>query len=230
MRKLIGLLAGASGLVLAAAALAVGGGANPPSNAPPGPGTKVGTVTARDAAAGGGLKGCPSDGAANFDTYSLGHDFGQLSLTAVKRECKAPDATAIAVGAPALRQNTKTYSYGTCEQPAGLDSGCADPVSVQNFPACERNLSLYKRYPAPDGAVYPYDLTRIRGVPAAIFDDGDRIEIYTGDATVVVWGQDPDLVRKAAESLQGLHGGAPVDVRDNLPDPASNAMTGGLAC
>lgn len=230
MRKLIGLAAAASGLVLATAALAVGGSASTPSNVPPGPGAKSQGAGARDAAAGGGLKDCPSDGSTNFDTYSLGPQFGRLSLTGVQRECKAPDATAIAVGAPALRQNNKTYLYGTCKQPTETEGGCADPISVQSFPACERNLSLYKRYPAPDGTVYPYDMTRIRGVPAAIFDDGDRIEVYTGDVTVVVWGQDPALVEKAAKSLRGLHGRTDVTASDHLPDPAPGALTGDLAC
>jgi hypothetical protein len=72
---------------------------------------------------------------------------------------------------------------------------------VQSWPACERNIALYSQYPGPEGPT-PYTLTTMRGVPAAVFDDGDRIEVYTGDATVVVFADDPAVAQAAVDSLR----------------------------
>jgi hypothetical protein len=45
-------------------------------------------------------------------------------------------------------------------------------------------------------------------VQAASFEQGHRLELYTGDATVRVMGDDPDQVRRAA-----------LDMRSAPPDP-----------
>lgn len=230
MRRLIAMLAGMSVLGVAGAAIAGVGGADDRRQVSLGPGTRIVGPPEIDAAAGGGLKDCPDDKSANFDTYSLGSRFGDLPLTDVTRRCEAPQESARSLGAPALRTNVMEYMYGTCAPPIEREGGCAVPISVQNFPACERNLSLYERYPAPDGSVYPHELTRIRGTPAAVFNAGTRIEVYSGDATVVIWGQDAYLVRKAARSLKGNHRGQLVAAEATLPAPAPGATEGRLAC
>jgi hypothetical protein len=210
-------------------AIAQVGRAPAPTPVQPGPGTRSGAAYA-DASAGGGLKPCPADKAPNFDAYSLGAEFEGHKLTGADRVCNPPDSSAVAMRAPAVRDNNLTYLYGTCKVPDDDEASCPYPVSVQNFPACERNLSLYQRYPAPSGESVPYTKTTVRGVPAAVFDGGLRIEVYTGDVTVVVWGQVAAAVRRAATHLQGLHGGKPVDGAEGLPDPRPGAMQGTLPC
>jgi hypothetical protein len=209
-------------------ALAQGGG---PAPAPirPGPGSPA-TGDKVDAAAGGGLKPCPSDKSANFDTYSLGGTFEDNRRGAPQRVCGMPSASAQAMRSPAVRDNHLGFNYGTCDVPPEDEASCAYPIAIQSFPACERNLSLYQRYPAPDGQSYPYEKTAIRGVPAAIFDSGQRIEIYTGDATVVVWGTSAPTVARAAERLQGTHRGTVVPASKELPAPSAGALDGKLAC
>lgn len=218
--------AGAGGVV----AVALAQTAQPqPAPIAPGPGLNPGDG-AVDAAAGGGLKPCPADKSANFDTYSLGATFEGQRRGQVERACQPPDPTARAMSAPALRDNHAGYNYGTCTVPPEDEASCPYPIAVQNFPACERNLSLYRRYAAPDGQTYPFDETTIRGVPAAVFDSGLRVEVYTGDVTVVIWGTEAGAVRRAASRLQGLHRGRPVSVSQDLPAPDPGAQQGKLAC
>ena len=86
------------------------------------------------------------------------------------------------------------------------------------------------RYAAPDGQAYDSKLTKIRGTDAAVFDDGLRIEVYTGDATVVIWGTDAARVRRAANALHGVHAGRKIASSDPLPAPESGAQEGQLRC
>lgn len=225
----IGLLSVVAVGVLLAGSSALGGSpSNRTLNAAPAPGVPT-PAAMPDAAGGGGLKACTAD-AANFDSYSVGVKFDGLPRTDTKRVCEAPDATAIRAGAPALRDNNLTFIYGTCRIPDDAEGGCSFPLSVQNFPACERNLSLYQRFPSPTGDVYPHIETEVRGVPAAVFDDGRRIEVYTGDATVVIWGQTATRVSAAARSLQGTHHGEAISPQQTLPPPEPGATAGRLAC
>lgn len=167
---------------------------------------------------------------ANFDTYSVGAVFEGNKLNPVQRVCEEPDAVAIAEHAPAIRDNHVAFLYGTCTVPPEDESSCPLPISVQVFPACERNRSLYTRYPAPDGRVYDFTPIKIRGTEAAVFDDGLRIEVYTGNATVVIWGTDAARVGRAANALRGVHAGHTIGVSDPLPGPERGAQEGLLRC
>src|SRR5438105_3310491 len=107
-----------------------------------------------------------------FERFSLlaaGDHVDGLSLVAVLRR----DDTADYV----------SFVYGDCT--AGDDVGCAPPVEVQVWPACRRNLGLYDS-PLP-GAPVP-ERTFVRGVPAALLDDGQQLELQTSGSTVVVFG------------------------------------------
>jgi hypothetical protein len=172
------------------------------------------------------LKACPSDGSANFDTYSAGPSVAGKGLAQSLRRCE-PLYTG--PSAPPGRVNSDTKIYGSCMPEAGSES-CSFPVTVESWPACERNLSLYRRHPAPDGSRLAYTTTQIRGTQAAIFDEGTRIEVYTGDATVVVTSTSADLARRAANQLVGNHRGKPVKGDENLPESDPGAVDGTLAC
>jgi hypothetical protein len=131
-------------------------------------------------------------------------------------------------GAPTRIDKSVTL-YGTCS-PASNGGRCAPPLQVASWPACERNLALYEKYPAPDGTTDPYTMTTIRGVPAAIFDGGQQIEIYAAETTIVVFSEKAALARAAASRLTGVHGGRRVTRADDLPAPAKGALTGDWTC
>jgi hypothetical protein len=117
--------------------------------------------------------------------------------------------------------NYVSFIYGDCI--AIDDYGCAPPVEVQIWPACLRNPSLYEQPGAPQGGVVP-----VRGVPAAFYEDGRRLEIQTGASTVVVFGRTQAEVATVADALRGVN----VAVRrgDDLPAPAAGALDGALPC
>jgi hypothetical protein len=173
----------------------------------------------------GGVKSCPADGrSVDFDQYSLGDSFAGLRRSAVLRRCDAPDPT----HGESLGANYVTSIYGDCL--VTVDEGCAPPLEVQTWPACERNFSVYTH--EPEGLpLNPSELFDVRGARAAAFDNGTRLEVYTGDATVVIFADDRDQVRAAAESLTGQTSeGATVGPADPLPAPAAGALVGHLAC
>jgi hypothetical protein len=120
--------------------------------------------------------------------------------------------------------NYVSFVYGECE--ARNEVGCAPPGEVQVWPACLRNPAVYVRNRSPV-APRPVPAT-VRGVPAAIFEDGHRLELQTGTSTVVVFGETPPFVRALAAGLRGVNvaiaHGAP------LPAPAPGALEGSLGC
>lgn len=91
--------------------------------------------------------------------------------------------------------------YGDC--PATPEGGCAPPLEVQSWPECRRDRAGYDDT-AP-GARKAMGLTTFgRGpnpVPGAVFEDGTRLELYTGTTTIVVFADDPRLGRRAAGVL-----------------------------
>ncbi|MGH3031467.1 MAG: hypothetical protein ACRDNE_12045 [Gaiellaceae bacterium] len=117
-----------------------------------------------------------------------------------------------------------TFIYGDCE--AESDAGCAPPLQVQVWRACERNLPSYSRTPAGDPL--PHEKVRVRGVPAAFFEGGGRLELYTGDVSVVLFGEGRDQLLRAAGALRGANVEIASEV--DLPPPADGALEGRLRC
>jgi hypothetical protein len=163
---------------------------------------------------------------ANFRLYSLGASFQDLPLTAVIRRCDNPD--------PWGSANYVSYIYGDCEPqpPPGetyIDGGCAPPLEVQIWPACERSLGDYNGDPRVSQP------RQLRGVPVAAVDDW--VEVYTADSTVVVFGHDQALIERAVTALHPL---PPEDApakypprlrkSDDLPPPNSGALSGQTGC
>ncbi len=170
-----------------------------------------------------------ADEPANFPVYSAGPSVAGLDVTALTRRCDAPEP-----GAPA-RANFVTYIYGSCAIVAGSE-GCSPPLEVQSWPACERSLADYQ---LEDGVPYPHEnLGELDGVPAYAFNEGTRVELYAGAATVVVFSADPGLIEQAVAALQrepsskppGVPQSASDDQTTDLPDPAPGAMAGSLSC
>lgn len=171
----------------------------------------------------------------NFTLYSLGATFEGLPLEAVLRRCGKP--MRVPGNSPTLpptwRANYVSYIYGWCDPAAAStgdysDHGCAPPLEIQVWPACERNVAMYEPADRPL-------LRQRRGVPSS--GDGGRIELYPGHSTVIVHANDAGMAERAVASLLPVRGdyvpatGVPrlVDV-PTLPAPPSTALTGALRC
>jgi hypothetical protein len=117
------------------------------------------------------------------------------------------------------------FIYGVCT--AEEEQGCAPPLEVQVWPACVRNLSLYSPSgPVPQAAVPVW--ATIRGVPAAFFEDFQRLELQTGTATIVIFAKGYEQLIDVAESLRGLN--VAVGPKQPLPQPPPEAVAGKLGC
>jgi hypothetical protein len=126
------------------------------------------------------------------------------------------------------------FLYGSCESTSQEESGCNPPVQVIVFPACERNFSLYERFPTPDGKIaIAYEDVEINGVPGIDVDEGGlhRLELYTGDVTIVVYSLADDRRFEIARSLRPINEKARVAAdAGGLPPPVPGAVEGTLTC
>ncbi len=169
----------------------------------------------------------------NFDSYYLGDSFEDLPLSATDRRCYLPDPNY----PDDPGSNDVSYFYGTCTPPP--DGGCTPPLEVQTWPACERYRDMYML--DPYGTPLPrIDLT-VQGVPASLFEDGYRLEIYTGGSTVVIFGDDSAQIMRAGNAIQEAPGipslkslleeePRPQAQSTTLEPPTEGALDGTLAC
>jgi hypothetical protein len=146
-----------------------------------------------------------------FPLHWLGKGFRGLPLTKVHRSAQPPD------GAP-QGINAVSFSYGQCD--AVSDSGCSVPVEVQVWTACMRQLDMYEIAPRRP---LPHEKATIRGVPAAFIDPSidSRLELYTRDATIIIWAEERGVLEETAKALRSLNKLLPaVGPEDPLPAPA----------
>jgi hypothetical protein len=145
---------------------------------------------------------------ADFPIYSAGTSVeGQPLVAVLRRNNNA--------------QNYVSFVYGDCTPSGGM--GCAPPAEVQVWPACVRNISLYDEQFGP-----PFERTDVRGAPAFNFEHGHRLEVQTGESTIVIFGQTPELVTAIGARLEGVN--VPVQAQERLPAPAQGALEGKRAC
>lgn len=144
-----------------------------------------------------------------FPLYSAGDRVEGLPLIAVLRR----DDTADYV----------SFVYGDCV--AEDESGCAPPAEIQVWPACRRSLSLYES--APPGGVLPEHFVT-RGVRAALFDEGTRLELQTGLSTVVIFADSRARALRIAAALRAVDG--TVTPGRPLPQPDPGAIGGAMDC
>jgi hypothetical protein len=165
----------------------------------------------------------------NFQIFSAGPSVGGVRLNSVERGCG--EAT-FADEQPA---NFVNYIYGHCEISEGAD-GCLPPLEIQTWPACQRALAdysydgepmSYRRLPTDDGAE-----------AVEILLDG-RVEVYTGESTVVIFSEDPAMTEKALTLLQSQERGQTpasqvgeieAEPKHGLTPPAAGATEGELPC
>lgn len=142
-----------------------------------------------------------------YPLYNAGSSTDGLALTAVLRRQGSADYV--------------SFVYGDCQ--AADHRGCAPPAEIQVWPACRRNLSMYR---SPQGPVP--EPTVVRSAPAAFFEGGRRLEVQTGRSTIVIFARSRPEVERLAADLRGVN----VDVEPGamLPGPAEGAVSGTLAC
>jgi hypothetical protein len=113
------------------------------------------------------------------------------------------------------RDDTASYVsfvYGDCDV-ASPDGGCAPPAEIQVWPRSRRSAGSYDA--SVPGAPLPENAT-IRGWPAAFFDGGTRLEIYTARVTVVVFSGSRARLHTIAGALRCLRETARATPGDRL--------------
>lgn len=173
----------------------------------------------------------------NFVAYSLGRTFEGLSLSDQNRTCTDPepissDVARIEAQLPVevrrpreARLNFVSYLYGDCRPPPG-EGGCPLPLEIQTWPRCEREPSDYDI-----GHHNPLQAKlTMRGVPAHLYEGGLRLEVYTGESTVVVFGTDPARVLRAGRALVRAPRRPNDQVEDHAPSGSLALPTGPIAC
>jgi hypothetical protein len=146
-------------------------------------------------------------GAPGYAVHTAGRSVAGLGLTYAKRRCTQP---AVSISSsrgrvpPAERNDNTTFIYGDCDPtgPKKDPGGCTAPLEVQSAPSCERNFRLYRNIDGP----YPHRSLTVRGAPAASYDNGTIMEIYTGRTTISIYGHRASLVRRAARRVYRLSG------------------------
>lgn len=213
----------------------VGGGINPAGgsgpNSPSGGGLALVSaqerVSAHEALPCTGLKE-PT----NFETISAGPSVAGIPLDTVRRRCGG------STPADEPPSNFVNYIYGHCES-AGIDTGCAPPLEIQTWPACQRALGDYSY----EGKPMPYRrLPSIEGaeVVEIEFAFEPRIEVYTKSSTIVIFAENPDLAKEALAQLRSQGIGAPPATQveelkegepgQGLAPPSDGATEGELSC
>lgn len=168
--------------------------------------------------------------ATNFEVFSLGGSPLDLTLAASLRRCDTPTE----LGEPGA--NYVSYIYGDCELRDAGDTGCAPPLEIQTWPACQRSLSDYSF----EGSLLPHEaLPSERGAQVVSFEDGMRLEVYTGASTVVVFANQPAVALKVLSLLRPAADDSPparqageleTSVPERLDPPDQGATEGQLSC
>jgi hypothetical protein len=153
------------------------------------------------------------------DAYFLGAAFAGYPLTGKMRQF---DRASVA-GPARTPVNQRTYVYGDCTpDPTDEEGGCTPPVAVITQKGCTTD---------PGGHDYPAGLNgvslTVRGVPARYYDWDNRLDIYTGDVQITIYGPDQNTVMEAANNLQHVKPRAD-DPAPGAPLPAPTAAL--LAC
>ncbi len=170
------------------------------------------------------LRDCPRrDKRPDFPVFDLGRRFQGIPRLSITRECQRLSSLGgIDPTARAHRVNNVSVIYGRCRG-RGRRRECNDPVSVQTWPACERTLPSYRE--SPGGPVLAHRKLTVRGAPAAMFSD--RLELYTGDSTVVVFASTPEPALRAALAVQR---GSPLPSSTALPPSRPGVLSGRIRC
>ena len=140
----------------------------------------------------------PSCAGSSMNVVNFGTSFEGNMMWNATRNCVPPNPASPEDG----RSDSVNYVYGDCPTltfESSGDGGCAPPIQVQVAPLCLKHAALYN---SPEFGQQPYEPLTILGVPAASFQDGTTLEIYTGSTTITIFGIDAAQVRRAADALR----------------------------
>jgi hypothetical protein len=165
---------------------------------------------------------------ADFPLYGGAPDLAGLPLLRAKRisplvlgQAATRQPPVQTVGTPANQPEDRghrmvpdyvTLSYGSCA--AGRENVCPAPLQVQIWRSCNRFLDDYEAAP---GVPLPYTDLEIRGTKAAAI--ADRLEIYAGSVTIVIFAE-PEVAQRAASELRPINAPAAAE----YGAPASRAL------
>lgn len=150
---------------------------------------------------------CPAGAPLPTRGYDLRRTFAGLKLTSRRDLCipAAPAGATVASG-PSEAVGYLSLVYGSCT-PTSSD-GCVPPLNVQSWPECARDPNSYRpsdrravRLEATLNPSEPKKIPTAPWVPAREFESGMRLEIYSGDTTIVVFAADTHLADAAGAAL-----------------------------
>jgi hypothetical protein len=142
-----------------------------------------------------------------FTAYSLGASFAGLSRTNMSRSCYAPPpGRLVGTGSGSVTWVSDAV-YGTCT-PEGFEGGCGPPLDVQSWPECDRNFSSNGTVESAK-TLRPTTSDALTGsykIPAVQLEKGlsNRIEMYTGTTTIVIFTDGPEGPRLALRAAHAL--------------------------
>jgi hypothetical protein len=137
-----------------------------------------------------------------FTAYSLGGKFEGLPLTDRSRLCFAPPGYVRLVGpGPRSVAWTSLAVYGTC-MPEGASGSCGPPLEIESWPECDLNFSPFgeRKDLRPTTS---FSLSGSYKIPTVVLEarQPTQLGMYTGQTTVVIFADSPQLARRAAHAL-----------------------------
>lgn len=135
-----------------------------------------------------------------------------------------------------VRTNFVTFIYGNTGCAKADEGGCGFPLEVQVWPSCGRNPSVYPVDDPVAGQFVDREAVVVRSVPAFFYEDGSRLEIQTGSATVAIFGQNREQLLAAALYLVPVNHKATLEMESlpvtgdprPLPRPAPGVIDGSI--
>jgi hypothetical protein len=152
-------------------------------------------------------RGCSARTAVPRIAYDLGARFEALPAEHPEYICiPAPRRPREVQSGPLVAWGYVSVVYGTCDASQG---SCAPPLEIQDAPQCARNPNSYNHNPGfppePEAEnVYPSQRVRLSPapwIPALALEQGQRIEVFAGRTTVVVFATDARLAKRAGDAL-----------------------------
>jgi hypothetical protein len=118
------------------------------------------------------------------------------------------------------RAQTWTFTYGDCDPPPG-EGGCSAPLQIESQSTCKRWAAALNQ----SHKLYSFKGAKARGGAGRY--EISPMEIFTGRATVVIWGYEKALVRAAARALRKVGASGP---QERLRAPVPGSLGGKLPC
>jgi hypothetical protein len=152
-------------------------------------------------------KGCSARTVVPRIAYDLGARFEGLARNPRDYRCfPAPKDPSEVTSGPLVSAAYVSIVYGTCDSSKGP---CAPPLEIQNAPECARNPNSYRPNPGQTGEPGEGVFSRKERmamnaapwIPVLRLEGGNRIELFAGRTTVVVFATEYGRTKRAANVL-----------------------------